>query len=97
MTAQQRQNNQPTQRACYRYWRRIVRANGWYALRWMPNDVRQLWERIRQEIDSVDELAERQSFVVYAKKAGFNITPWNTAPRHLLSRIQERKMQHMDK
>lgn len=90
MTAQQRQNNQPTQRACYRYWRRIVRANGWYALRWMPEDVRQLWERIRQEIDSVDDLADRQSVVAYAKKVGLDVTPWHTTSRRLLDYFQER-------
>jgi hypothetical protein len=63
----------------YRKARRLVRDNGRYALRWMPEGTRDEMDLLLTIKDSKDRLAERAEIVAYCRRAGIACNPRQTA------------------
>lgn len=55
----------------YKAARKLVRENGWSALRWMDAKTSQIMERLKDEWISKDKLAERQSIISYCQREGY--------------------------
>ena len=52
----------------YRAARQIIRQNGSYALRWLPEPLRSEMERVLDEAKTKDPLQERASIVAYCQR-----------------------------
>lgn len=66
----------------YRNARRLVRENGYYALRWMTCDTASVMAKLRCINDETDHLAERASIIAYCKRVGAECNARHTASRH---------------
>lgn len=64
----------------YRQARRLIRDNGRYALRWLPEAVRADMDNLLFNIqDSKDRLAERARIVAYCRRKGIPCNIRHTA------------------
>ncbi|GEM_PF-1419445 len=78
-------------RAKYRGARRMLRDNGRAALKWMDALSASTMERLMDERNAKDPLAERADIISYCKREGTYCTPWHTAQLELLARFQSRR------
>lgn len=78
-------------RTQYRRARRLIRDNGRAALKWLDTKAREAMERLMDEANSKDALAERADIVAYCQRLGTHCTPMHTADLGLLARFQDRK------
>ena len=65
----------------YRAARRLIRANGYYALRWMTIDDAATMDHLRLIKNATDPLAERASIIAYCKREGIACNVRHTAQR----------------
>ncbi len=77
-------------RTQYRQARRLLRDNGRAALKWLDGMARDVMERLIDERNSTDMLAERADVEAYCKRIGTYCTPLHTADLGLLARFQSR-------
>lgn len=75
----------------YRKARRLLRDNGRTALKWLDGMTREVMERLLDERDANDSLAERADVVAYCTRVGIHHTALHTVDLGLLARFYERK------
>lgn len=78
-------------RTQYRRARRLIRDNGRVALKWLDDSGRAVMERLIDERNAKDTLAERADVVAYCQSVGTHHTALHTVDLGLLSRFYERK------
>lgn len=78
-------------RTQYRQARRLLRDNGRAALKWLDDTGRAVMERLIDERNARDSLAERADIAAYCQRIGTYCTPLHTADLGLLARFQDRK------
>lgn len=78
-------------RTQYRTARRLIRDNGRAALKWLDTKGREAMERLMDERNAKDMLAERADVVAYCQSVGTHHTALHTVDLGLLSRFYERK------
>lgn len=71
--------------------RRLIRTKGRVALKWLDNSGRAVMERLIDERNSKDMLAERADVVAYCQRIGTHHTALHTVDLGLLARFYERK------
>ncbi len=76
-------------RGDYRHWRTIVRANGWYALRWMPPKEKAVFERLKEQ--ELDDLADRQHCLAYCRRQGIGVGYTHMVPTRKFNLLQEKR------
>ena len=75
----------------YRKARRMLRDNGRAALKWLDGMARDVMERLIDERNSTDMLAERADVVAYCERVGTYHTALHTVDLGLLNRFYDRK------
>lgn len=75
----------------YRKARRMLRDNGRAALRWLDGLTRIVMQRLMDEANSKDALAERANILEHCQHLEIHCTPMHTADLGLLTRFQDRK------
>lgn len=68
----------------YRAARRLIRANGRYALRWMDDATRAVFDVLCAIQDATDPLVERAWIIAYCRREGIACNARHTAPRGAL-------------
>lgn len=78
-------------RTQYRKARRLIRENGRAALKWMDESGRAAMERLIDERNAKNALAERADVVAYCQSVGTHHTALHTVDLGLLARFYERR------
>ena len=60
--------------------RHLIRDNGRYALRWMKGETLKVMERLVNEKNATDWLAERADIVAYCRRQGLTCNVMLTLP-----------------
>ena len=89
MTTEQLQTILSISRGEYRHWLRIVRANGWYALRWMPPVEKAVFERLKEQ--ELDDLADRQHCLAYCRREKIDVGYVHMVPTRKFDLLQEKR------
>ena len=68
-------------KTAYRTARRLIRANGRYALRWLDAGERETMQLVLERSDLMDPLEERSDILGYCRREGYACNDRHTAAR----------------